>query len=344
MEMTCDVAIVGGGPAGTAAAISAARAGLRTILFERGRFPRHKVCGEFVSAESHQLLADLLGSDHALLKTPPAISGARMFSDGRCVEFSLGSAGWSISRHDLDAALWDAAKSSGVDCRELVTAELVNKGSVTVQGSVVTAGSVLNATGRWSNLKRPVTVPSPRWIGLKAHFTGEQAPPSTDIYFFEGGYCGVQPIGPNAVNASAMVRSDLATTLEEVFAAHPELSKRSRTWKQSFATLSTSPLIHAKPTPVCDGVVNIGDAAGFVDPFVGDGISLALRSGVLAVQCAKNPGYYEQEYLRRFRGVFETAALARRIVHAPEFVRRMAIFGFRSELLRSWALKRTRGV
>jgi flavin-dependent dehydrogenase len=189
-----------------------------------------------------------------------------------------------------------------------------------------------------------VTVPSPRWIGLKAHFTGEEAPPSTDIYFFVGGYCGVQPVGPNAVNASAMVRSDVATTLEEVFAAHPDPLKRSRLWRQSFATLSTSPLIHEKPVPLSNGVMNIGDAAGFIDPFVGDGISLALRGGVLAAQCTTDPERYQQEYMRRFRGVFETAALARKLVHAPELVRRMAIFGFKSELVRTWALRRTRGV
>ena len=58
--MSYDLAIIGGGPAGTSAAISAARQGARVLLLERGRFPRHKVCGEFVSAESLTLLKDLL--------------------------------------------------------------------------------------------------------------------------------------------------------------------------------------------------------------------------------------------------------------------------------------------
>ncbi|HET9697513.1 MAG TPA: FAD-dependent oxidoreductase [Terriglobales bacterium] len=344
MEVNYDLAIVGGGPAGTAAAITAARSGLKTILFERGRFPRHKVCGEFVSAESHDLLLELLGTDHQLLRTPPAITRAKMFSDGRCVEFELASPGWSITRHDLDAALWEKAKACGVDCREGTVVDAIAANSVTIQGSTIPTKSTINAAGRWSNLRRATNIPSPRWIGLKAHFSGEHAPASTDIYFFEGGYCGVQPIGPNELNASAMVRSDVATTLEQVFAAHPELYQRSRAWNQNFNTLSTSPLIHEKPIPVSDGVVNAGDAAGFIDPFVGDGISLALRSGALAAQHAAEPGSYEREYMRRFGKIFATAALARKLVRAPELVRRFAIFSFRSEFLRTWALNRTRGI
>jgi flavin-dependent dehydrogenase len=60
-----DLIVVGGGPAGTSAAITCARHGARVLLLERGQFPRHKVCGEFVSAESLELLSDLLAPQHA---------------------------------------------------------------------------------------------------------------------------------------------------------------------------------------------------------------------------------------------------------------------------------------
>ena len=87
------------------------------------------------------------------------------------------------------------------------------------------------------------------------------------------------------VNASAMVRADVASTLPEVFAQHPALRERSRNWTLLSDPVSTSPLIFRSPQPERDGVLMVGDAAGFVDPFVGDGISLALRSGSLAAQC-----------------------------------------------------------
>src|SRR5438445_3574993 len=79
-----DLIIIGAGPAGSSAAITAARSGARVLLLERGRFPRHKVCGEFVSAESLDLLSSLLHSHHAhLLTDAPRMPQLRVYLDGR---------------------------------------------------------------------------------------------------------------------------------------------------------------------------------------------------------------------------------------------------------------------
>ncbi len=92
--MLYDLIIIGGGPAGTSAAISAARAGARVLLLERGRFPRHKVCGEFVSAESLSLLNELLDHEHTvLLRDAVRIPRARLFLDGRTLARECGSTG-----------------------------------------------------------------------------------------------------------------------------------------------------------------------------------------------------------------------------------------------------------
>ncbi|HUN89736.1 MAG TPA: NAD(P)/FAD-dependent oxidoreductase [Terriglobales bacterium] len=347
MEVSYDLAVVGGGPAGCAAAITAARSGKRVLLCEKGRLPRHRVCGEFVSPESHQVLADLLGRNHPLLRTPAQIKHARMFVDGNCLEFALPEPAWSISRFDLDFALWREAESAGADARSATTVQGARSHAVEVDGQTVEAKAVVNASGRWSNLRRPTAADNtPRWIGIKAHFAGEKAPPSTDIYFFNGGYCGVQPLSEGRLNASAMVRADVATSLNEVFATHPRLWLRSRAWEQITETMTTSPLIHGTPVPVTDGVLNAGDAAAFIDPFTGDGISLALRSGVLAAQCALagGAGRYSREYQPRFALAFQTAAFTRKLSRAPEPIRRIAALAFRSEMMKHWALKRTRGL
>ena len=82
-----DLIVVGGGPAGTSAAITCARDGVHVLLLERGRFPRQKVCGEFVSAESLDLLAELLAAQHeCLLSGSMRISHSRVFLDGRVIE------------------------------------------------------------------------------------------------------------------------------------------------------------------------------------------------------------------------------------------------------------------
>ena len=111
--MLHDLIIIGGGPAGTSAAISAARLGASVLLLERGRLPRHKVCGEFVSAESLSLLADLLDSQHsAWLRDAIRISRARVFVDGRMLQAKVDPAAASIARVDLDIALWHSAENA----------------------------------------------------------------------------------------------------------------------------------------------------------------------------------------------------------------------------------------
>jgi flavin-dependent dehydrogenase len=170
---------------------------------------------------------------------------------------------------------------------------------------------------------------------LKAHFTESSPPQSVDLYFFSGGYCGVTPVSARSVNACAMVRSDVAHTLEEVFAKEPRLWQRSRAWQPLFATVTTSPLYFREPETGCDGMLLAGDAAGFIDPFAGDGISLALQSGTLAAEsivpflrgsCAMEQAQrqYQAAYRKRFTPAFRNAARLRAALAAPKWVRSAA--------------------
>ena len=161
---------------------------------------------------------------------------------------------------------------------------------------VFSAASLINASGRWSSFTSPEVRSrnsKAKWIGIKAHFYEPNAASSTDLYFFDGGYCGVQPVAAatngsgTRINACAMVRADVANTLPEILSLHPALRERSQTWKPAMEAVSTSPLVFHKPEPLQNTMLQVGDAAAFVDPFVGDGISLALRSGALAAECLK---------------------------------------------------------
>jgi len=299
-ESTFDLAVIGAGPAGASAAITAARAGARVLLCERGRLPRQRVCGEFVSAESLDLLTTLLADRaSALITAAPRISAARFFAEGRTIRMVVNPPAASIARFDVDLALWNAAARLGVRTLSQTTVEIITGSGpfqLTTSAGDFTANAIINATGRWSNLTRPGAVPHDpsgvRWLGIKAHFAETDPALSSDLYFFEGGYCGVQPVRlvsePGAstrINACAMVRSDVATTLPEVFAQHPALAGRSRHWRPLMEPVSTSPLVFREPAPLSNGIFLAGDSAGFVDPFVGDGISLALRGGATAAQC-----------------------------------------------------------
>lgn len=290
-----DIAVIGAGPAGASAAITAARAGARVALFESRQFPRHKVCGEFVSAEALHVLSELLGDAdamRALADEAPAIGRTRLWLGTQKLEAAVSPAALSITRFELDAALWEAARTAGVACRDNCEVAGVDGDGpflLRTPAGEITARALIVAAGRWSLFVADRSLPpSPKWIGLKAHFREPQPDLSTDLYFFEGGYCGVQPISGDAVNACAMVRSDCASSLLEVFRLHPALCARAASWLAITPTVSTAPLLYRVPQPVRGNILFVGDAASFIDPFVGDGISIALRSGKLASECLVN--------------------------------------------------------
>ncbi len=341
-----DLIVVGGGPGGASTAITAARSGARVLLLERGRLPRQRICGEFVSAEALDLLADLLGdSAPSLLAGVVRISQARLFVDGRTILTPVRPAAASVARFDLDAVLWHAGEAAGVDARLETNVERVDHaGTFLVRTSAgnFQARAVVKATGRWSNLDRPpnrAPGPAERWLGLKAHFAEPSHPPSVDLYFFEGGYCGVQPVtlaatreNDGRINACAMVRADVARNLPEVFAQHPQLRDRSSRWEPLMEPVSTSPLQFHEPQAVQNRMLQVGDSAGFVDPFVGDGISLALRSGAAAADCLRpffrgdasldeSAQRYAQIYQSRLLPVFRNSSKLRRLLRLPKALR-----------------------
>ncbi|MGC2744347.1 MAG: NAD(P)/FAD-dependent oxidoreductase [Candidatus Angelobacter sp.] len=328
-----DLIVVGAGPAGSACAITAARAGANVLLLEKDRFPRQKVCGEFVSPESLGLLHDFLAE--ARFQSCPQIVSSRIFLDNKVLALPVSPAAQSIPRFNLDAELFAAAQNTGVMAYEGVAVKEVQRNEmfhVRTSESTYSARVAVNATGRWSKLTQFDVAGKDKWIGLKAHFTEPSPPQTVDLYFFPGGYCGVTPVGTNSINACAMVRADAAHTLEDVFTKEPRLLQRSRVWQPLFSTVTTSPLYFREPVTESDGMFLIGDAAGFIDPFAGDGISLALQSGTLAAQsivpflhgtCSLEQAHhqYRAEYGKRFAPAFRNAARLRSALAAPKWVR-----------------------
>jgi flavin-dependent dehydrogenase len=330
-----DVIVVGAGPAGSASAIAAAVRGLRVLLLESSRFPRHKVCGEFVSAESAEVLRYLMGVEANILMDAPRIRAARLHAEGHSVEVEVKPAAFSIPRFKLDQALWRTAQEHGVDCRNESVQDVGRAGigfKVTNSSSEYRSAAVINASGRWSRLSRRVR--GTPWLGLKAHFRGD-TDEFVDLYFAKGAYCGVQAIAPGILNACALVQQGVAKDLAEVFTMDPQLASRSRHWTPVTEVFATAPVYLGPGEPVSNGVLQAGDAAGFVDPFVGDGISLALRSGVLAGRSvlAISPERYAELYRRSFASIFRNTGRVRSLLSIARPLRPVLIHAFRLPML-----------
>jgi flavin-dependent dehydrogenase len=355
-----DVAVIGGGLAGASAAIAAARFGARVVMLEAGEFPRHKVCGEFVSAESLELLRDLLRSTpsaYQLIRAAPVIDKTRLYHASRVLEAPVHPPALSIPRYAMDSSLWETAKQLGVEAHSSCdVAKVQGAGPFqldTSKGNVSTK-SVIVAAGRWSKFRARVPIPNaPKWIGVKAHYREQSPALSTDLYFFEHGYCGVQPVADDVVNACAVVRSDSATSLEDVFTLHPALAERRRFWQAMTEPVTTAPLLHFPPQPVRDTMMFAGDAAAFIDPFVGDGISIALRSGRLAAvhlrACLAGAGSlpsaltaYEEDYSRQFVPLVSAAARIRGLLSWPMPARMFVFELLRFPGLMPYVIRRTR--
>ena len=332
-----DLIIIGAGPAGSACAITAARAGAKVLLLEKDHFPRQKVCGEFISPESLGLLHGFLQDGR--FQSCASVVSSRIYLDNKILALPVSPAAQSIPRFDLDPALFGAAQNAGATGCEGVAVGEVQRDEVfhvRTPNSSYSARAVVNATGRWSKLTQSDIAGKDTWIGLKAHFTEPSPPQTVDLYFFPGGYCGVTPVGPDSVNACAMVRADAAHTLEDIFVKEPRLFERSRAWQPLFSTVTTSPLYFREPVTESDGMFLAGDAAGFIDPFAGDGISLALQSGTLAAQsivpflhgsCSLEQAHqqYHAAYRKRFAPAFRNAARLRSALAAPKWIRSAAL-------------------
>jgi flavin-dependent dehydrogenase len=340
-----DLVVVGAGPAGSAAAITAAKQGIRVLLLEAGAFPRQKVCGEFVSAEAITLLRSLSTADDSLINDALPLPQARLFVDGHKLELPVTPAAIGISRSDLDLALWRSAQQHSVACREKTRIRKVEQRNdcflLYCGEEEICARAVIDASGRWSELHTCASLAEPeeKWIGIKAHFFEANPNPSCDLYFFREGYCGVLPVKTGAdgiVNAAAMVRADAATNFEQISALSAALESRMRHWKPVFSPVTTAPLFFASLRTSHLGMLLAGDAAGFIDPFAGDGISLALHGGQMAatllsqslrskISLPAAQASYDQWYREHLTSAFINARRFRTLLRMPRFVRRIAI-------------------
>ncbi|MBK5290717.1 MAG: FAD-dependent monooxygenase [Acidobacteriia bacterium] len=264
------VSVIGGGPAGSAAAISALSVGARVRLFEPSTLPRHKVCGEFLSPEIAPLL-DRLGLWQSVLDARPSrIAAIQLHFHNRTRKDILPEAAFGLSRFQFDRILMEGALAQGAELERA-------RGPA----QPFTTPTVL-AHGR----RHAASHPS-RLFGFKAHFHGP-VDDSTDLFFFPGGYCGVNTVENEITNvcglASWRVLSRCGFHYDELVHSFPPLARRLAPLTRAMDWLSAGPLVFENRLRAEFGpcVFPAGDALSFVDPFTGTGMTYAVFTGASA--------------------------------------------------------------
>jgi flavin-dependent dehydrogenase len=348
-----DAVVVGAGPAGSAAATVLAGAGRRVALFEKDRFPRSKVCGEFLSADALPLL-ERLGAREALEGLGPERieRGSILPARGRPVAFRLPATALGISRLKFDDLLARRAAQSGARVhfgtrilaieREPSTGFRVRLTRGQAE-SEIRARAVIGAWGRWDSLDRRLErgflTRSRRFFGWSRDFLGDARSLAGQVrlYLFPGGYCGLSRIEGGAVNLAGVVSEK---AFRRAGSGWEEVCRHARRTNPSLdADLSdldpgpigflvTGPVFFTAKPPVEEGILMAGDAAGVIDPFSGQGQAAALASGILAGETVERflsgelpPGalgqVYEKLWKSRFGRRFAWSALLRRLMLRP---------------------------
>jgi flavin-dependent dehydrogenase len=306
-----DVLVAGAGPAGAIAAWRLARAGVRVMLVDREKFPRHKLCGDTLNPGAVALLRSLRLPNDPLDSALP-LAGMLVTGPQARVEARYGSGivGRAIERRALDQWLLSEAIAAGAEFEEGVTVRealvdasgagtIVRGARVAIKGSSgnridLHARMTLAADGRASVLARSVGLatysPSPRRWAFGTYASGVSGTTDVGEMHIRGRkYIGVAPIASDLCNVCVVTgprppaRSPLDVVRNEI-QADPMLRDRfSRARFESPVTVLGPLAVNASACGT-DGLLLAGDAAGFIDPMTGDGLHLALRGALLAAE------------------------------------------------------------
>ncbi len=382
-----DAIIAGGGPAGASAATHLAMRGARVLLAEQKKFPREKLCGEFISPEC-TVHFERLGVIDRMLAAGPARLDETVFyaRSGTSVGvpskwFGGNCSALGLSRAEMDERLLRRAREVGVTVLEdAQVADLLFE-DAKVRGISLKCGGeqisyrapiTIDATGRARALARRVeprrTKPNRApLVAFKAHLADTRvAPGACEIYFYPGGYGGLNSIEAGRSNlcfiASARDVRHCAADAERVMrevvcqngrAAHTLAHARARSpWLavtlESFGRHEIAP---------AKGLLTIGDAASFIDPFTGSGMLMALESGDLVAQIIADHlegvrsgrGFdqlselYGTAYERKFDSRLRLCSLMRRAAFVPGVAEMAIRFFGTSERMRHFVTHATRG-
>jgi len=376
-NLKSQIVVVGAGPAGSSLAIRLAKNGYSVTLIEKDRFPREKLCGEFISPECFRHFEEL-GVKAEMLETgADRITETRFFSKGgRSVAVPTGWFGQedfalSLSRARMDMEILYAAKAAGVRVIEgaRATGAEVQNGLIrslklkadTGEKLEIDGNVFVDASGRNAALAK---LAEPKGesqrinnglVGFKSHLTGVSAEPGVcEIYFFDGGYGGLSHVEDGKANFCFLVKAGLARKFigktNKLF--YWILSQNARANER----MASAEPIHdwlavavdgfgRKRPPHADNLYTVGDAGAFIDPFTGSGMLMAMESSELlarSLEIGEERSRYYVAHERLFRKRLRVSSVLRRAAFLPNAASAAIHLASVSDVFRSMLAKATR--
>lgn len=347
-----DVIIAGAGPAGSSAAIHLARNDRCVLLVEQKKFPRAKLCGEFISPECRRHF-ESLGVADAMRSSEPASITETVFYSSRGHHVTIPSSWFGgppalgLSRAVMDDVLLRRARECGAEVIEgaTITEPILDNSIVRgvkfkINGDEQqhTAPLTIDATGRARILTRKLHAGEPKskakLIAFKVHLRNTRvAPGACEIYFYPDGYGGLSSVEGDISNLCFIISAQQVRR----YHSNPDLVMRGLVMKNQRAAYT---LDHAQPASEwlsaswerfgrqqpspAKGLLAIGDSAAFIDPFTGSGMLMAFESGELAADVINHrkeldavEADYAAAYLRKFDSRLRISGWLRRAAFKP---------------------------
>ena len=294
---TFDVIIVGGGLAGLTSAIHLSKRKKRVLLIEKNEYPKHKVCGEYISNEVLPYL-NSLGIN-------PINEGAKQITKvhisttkSNLIKGELPLGGFGMSRYFLDNLLVKKAHLNGVQIlKDTVDSIHFKKDSFTIttkSSGVFQSKITIGAFGKRSSLdqkmKRKFIQKKSPYLAVKIHVKGVFPENLVALHNFKGGYCGVSKVEDNAINVcyiteyrSFKKHKNITDFQEQVVFKNKHLRKIFKETSPVFEKpLTISQVSFQTKNPVEDHIIMCGDTAGMIHPLCGNGMGMAISSAQLA--------------------------------------------------------------
>ncbi len=326
-----DTCIIGGGLAGLALSIQLAKHGYTIALFEKEKYPFHKVCGEYISLESWNFIEGL-GLQLSCLNLPIITKLIVTAPNGLQLEQPLPLGGFGISRFKLDMALKEIALLNGVsifeNCKVTDAVFFENEFHLQTTKGIFTGLTCCGSFGKRSSLdvkwNREFIDLKPNklnnYIGVKYHIKTRFPADTIALHNFKNGYCGISMVEENKyclcylTTAGNLKKSN--NSIEEmeknILQKNPHLNYIFKNSEMLFKDpLTISQVSFSKKTQVENHILLLGDAAGMITPLCGNGMSMALHGSKIAAAIIHkflkgdiNRNILEREYTRTWRATF----------------------------------------